>query len=162
MRVLALDPGFDRLGIAVLERDSGGMETILHSDCFETRREDDFSIRLKTIGVEVRRLLQTFNPDIVALELLFFSANKKTAMRVAEVRGAILLCAAEHDVPVREYGPGEIKIAITGYGKSDKGQVAAMVQTLLHMNTSRAVRDDEYDAIAVGLTCLARERQGYQ
>lgn len=157
-RVLAIDPGFDRLGIAVIERKRGKKETVLYSNCIETLRSDDFSSRLAHVARAVRTTIKKFTPTTLAIETLFFSTNQKTAMRVAEVRGAIILCAHDAGLPIHEYGPGEIKMAVTGYGKSDKKEIATMIPLLVTL-TKKITRDDEYDAIAIGLTCLAHQRR---
>jgi crossover junction endodeoxyribonuclease RuvC len=88
---------------------------------------------------------------------LLWSKNKKTALQVAEARGAVLLEAARHNITVSEFNPNQIKMAVTGYGKSDKKQIMCMVEKLVKINT-RKKHDDEYDAIAVALTCSAMNR----
>jgi crossover junction endodeoxyribonuclease RuvC len=154
MRVLAFDPGYDRLGIALLERTGANQESLLYSDCFRTSSNDAYPTRLAHIGSEVRRLLESYTPDCIAAETLYLSNNQKTAMRVAGARGVLLYVAAQHDIPAYEFSPLEIKMAITGYGKSDKQQVMTMVKHLVSID--KTIRyDDEFDAIAVGLTTLA-------
>ncbi len=154
LRVLAFDPGYDRLGVAVLERQKG-KDVLLHSDCVTTSRETPFPERLGRIGEAARAALAEFQPTVVALERLYFSTNKKTALAVAEVRGLLTFLADEARVPMVEYAPGTIKLSVTGHGGSDKAQVAKMVTLLLAL-TKKIEYDDEYDAIALGLTCLAR------
>lgn len=156
MRVLAFDPGYERLGLAVLDRINNA-ETLVHSECVRTDASESLPDRLHTLGIAVRTALETYTPDAVALETLFFNKNQKTAMAVAEVRGMLLFLAKTHDCAIYEYKPQEIKIATTGYGKSDKHQVTEMVKRLLP-NVPNDALDDEYDAIAVGLTCLASVR----
>jgi len=157
MKVLAIDPGYGRCGVAVLEKTQNG-EDLHYSACIETSAADAFTERLAAVIDACTRLLREHRPDCMALEKLYFSKNQKTAMRVAEVRGALLQVAAERDLPVFEYGPGEIKSAVAGSGTADKKQVAAMLHLLIKINT--VIRhDDEYDAIAIGITHLARHRQ---
>jgi crossover junction endodeoxyribonuclease RuvC len=93
----------------------------------------------------------------VALEEIYFEKNAKTAMQVAGVAGMLAYIAASHDVPVFQYTPLEVKVATTGYGKSDKRAVAHMVARLVTLPQKKRL-DDEVDAIAVGLTCLASSR----
>lgn len=156
MRVLACDPGYERLGIAVIERKNNS-EALLYSDCIQTPKESVFSARLLLLGDACEKVLTEYRPDAFALEKLFFNINQKTAMSVAEVRGLLLYLAEKHGLQIFEYSPQEIKIATTGYGNSSKKQVADMVGRLLQ--TEKRVRfDDEFDAIAVGLTCLSHER----
>ncbi len=157
MRIIALDPGYERLGIAVLEKAPRAKEALVYSDCFQTSKDLPHNERLGLVAAELERVIAEFGPKALALETLFFSVNQKTAIKVAEVRGVILAAAAKHGLKVFEYGPGQIKVAVTGHGKSDKKQVIAMVPRLLRID--KEIRfDDEYDAIAVGLTCFATER----
>lgn len=156
MKVLALDPGYDRLGIAVLERNEN-KDVLIFSECFETKRSDPLPDRLFSVGVRVRELLTEHAPDMLALETLFFNKNVKTAIGVAEVRGIILFLGKSERIPVYEFGPQEIKVAVTGYGKSDKTAVTNMVKRLVS-NVPLGALDDEYDAIAVGVTALAHHR----
>ena len=156
MRILAVDPGYDRLGIAVLEKEEGD-ETLVYSDCFQTNKNDSYSVRLRAIGDEVERLIEEYSPDVFASEGLFFATNRKTAIDVAGSRGAIFYVAEKYNLPVHEYTPLQIKVAVTGYGKSDKAQVTDMVCRLIKMDDKKRL-DDEFDAIAVALTCAAIEK----
>lgn len=156
MRVLAFDPGYERLGVAVLEKQNG-KEVLLHSDCVRTDARSEFSVRLKELGAAAEGLIEEWKPDAVALEEVFFEKNAKTAMQVAEVRGALIYIAASRGLAVHHYTPGEVKIAVTGYGGSDKRAIAAMVPKLLRLSEGKRL-DDELDAIAVGITCLASIR----
>jgi len=156
MRVLAVDPGYDRLGVAVMELQDG-KETLIHSECLLTDKEADLDTRLFSIGEAFDVLLKKHQPDIVGIETLFFNKNVKTAIGVAQARGIIMFLARRAGAAVREYGPQEIKIAVTGYGKSDKAAVIDMVMRLIP-DAPEDVLDDEYDAIAVGITTLAHNR----
>jgi crossover junction endodeoxyribonuclease RuvC len=153
MRVIAVDPGYDRLGVAVIEYQSGA-EHLVHSSCITTNRNDELIPRLHQMGQEFSSLLTTYTPDTLGIETLFFNKNQKTAIGVAQARGIIIYLAQVAGCQVFEFGPQEIKVAITGYGKSDKHAVIDMVQRLVK-NAPKGALDDEYDAIAVGVTCLA-------
>lgn len=155
MRVLAIDPGFERLGIAILEGDAS-LPAIHYSDCFRTSPKDPFEKRLGHIGKELVFVIKKYKPEALAIETLFFTTNQKTAMRVAEVRGAVIYLAASNNLPVFEYTPLQIKIAVTGYGRADKEQVIAMVMRITSMK--KKALDDEYDAIALGITHLASHK----
>lgn len=157
MRVLAFDPGYDRLGIAVIEKHNG-KEKLLHSACFTTKRNDPMDVRLCDIGTMVEDLITKYEPSLVALETLFFNKNQKTGIAVAEVRGIIMYLGKRAGCGVVEYSPQEIKIAVTGYGKSDKAAVTSMVKRLITPVPKDAL-DDEYDAIAVGIAALAHHRK---
>lgn len=156
MKVLAIDPGYGRCGIAVLER-QGGKDILLHSECVETSKDMDFPSRLHTVADACRSALASHAPDCVAMEKLYFAQSRTTGLKVAEVRGAILSLAGEHGLPVHEYSPAEVKNAAAGYGGADKKQVIKMIHALVRIE--KPIRlDDEYDAIAVGITHLAHAR----
>lgn len=153
-RVIGIDPGFDRFGIAVVE----GNE-VLFSDCIETNRKSAHEERLAQIGRSLRDVIEKWRPTSLAVEKLFFNQNANNALKVAEARGLALYEAGLSGIKVFEYSPQDVKIAVTGYGKADKKQVEMMVLKLVKMKTSRDKRlDDELDAIAVCITCLASEK----
>jgi len=156
MKVIAIDPGYERMGVAIIEKDSG-REVLVFSECFKTPAKIPHEERLKLIGEEIEILIKKYKPDAMAIETLFFKNNQKTAMHVSEARGVMLYVASVSEIPVKEFSPMAIKIAVTGYGSSEKGQVTAMVQKLIKINTDIKY-DDEYDAIAVGLTYFASTR----
>lgn len=156
MKVLGIDPGFGRCGVAVVEKNAG-KEVLLYSDCVETSASADFAARLARVADECARLIREYGPDCVALEKLYFSTNQKTAMRVAEVRGALIRVASGAGLKIYEYTPSEVKSAVASSGRADKKQVAAMLRMLLHVG-KKIKHDDEYDAIAIALTHLARVR----
>lgn len=156
MRILAFDPGYERLGVAVLEKQSG-KEALLHSECVHTSATLTFPERLAELGRAVEALIAQWQPGGVALEEVFFEKNAKTAMQVAEVRGVLTYIAASRGLALYQYTPAEVKIAVTGYGKSDKKAIAAMVPKLVRLPERKRL-DDELDAIAVGITCLASIR----
>jgi crossover junction endodeoxyribonuclease RuvC len=153
MRILGIDPGYGRCGVAVVEKRPNHKEEVLYSNCIETSASLDFTARLHAVLTSVRTVCTEHQPTLLALEKLYFTKNQKTAMRVAEVRGALLGLASELGIPAVEYGPGEIKVAVTGDGRADKKQVAHMVSILVNMNNKKA-HDDEFDAVAVALTAL--------
>ncbi len=156
MRVLAIDPGYERMGVAVVETASP-KEVVLYSDCFQTKVETPFPDRLVQIGHHIESILHKYSPDALALEQLFFNTNQKTAMRVSEVRGVMIYLGRANNKAVFEYTPLQVKIAILGYGRGEKRQITDMVEKLV--SVSKKIRfDDEYDAIAIGLTCLAHQK----
>lgn len=156
MRVLALDPGYDRLGVAIIEKE-GNIQTLLFSTCVETDRTASLPDRLLHIGTSVSTFLKEYSPQAVAIETIFFNKNIKTAIGVAQARGIIIFLAKQTGCILYEFGPQEIKVAVTGYGKSDKLAVIDMVKRLVK-NAPMGALDDEYDAIAVGITALAHHR----
>ena len=155
MRILGIDPGYDRLGIAIIEKPIRGKEVLIYSGCLQTSAKDSIYERLKAVGTEIARVLDEFEPKEMALESLFITKNQKTAMRVAEARGILIYEAAKRGIAISEYGPVEIKSAISGDGRSDKERMTKMVRLLIDIPIKIA-KDDEYDAIAVALTHSAR------
>lgn len=156
MKVLGIDPGYGRCGLAIVEK-TDGKESLIYSMCVETSPKVDFTDRLVEIVRECTALLKKHAPDAVVLEKLYVTKNQKTAMRVSEVRGALIHMAAAAHTAVFEYTPGEIKSAAAGFGGADKHAVAKMLHTLLRIEKP-IKHDDEYDAIAVAITHLARHR----
>lgn len=152
MRILAIDPGYDRLGIAVVEGDPS-RPTLLWSDCLQPAAGAPEE-RLAEVSGAVEKAIRTYTPDALGIETLFFSVNKKTAMGVAEARGAILSAAGTAMLPVIECSPQQVKLAVTGYGGANKKAVADMIPRLLSLPAKKRL-DDELDAIAVGITALA-------
>lgn len=157
MKIISIDPGFERLGIAVLEKNKKGKEVLLYSECFKTSSKLPHQERLRLIGNKIVDIIQEYNPTELATETLFFTSNQKTVIPVAEARGVILFIAGTHNIPVFEYSPPQIKLAVTGHGHSDKKQIMSMVPRLIHI-TKEIKLDDEYDAIAIGLTHYAIRR----
>lgn len=156
MKIIGIDPGYDRIGIAVIQKD-GGKNVLLYSECLTTDAKKDFYERLVKVEAGVEEVIQKFQPDALAIETLFITKNQKTGMRVAEARGVIALSAAKRGIPIFEYSPPEIKAAVTSDGGSDKEQIMKMIPLLVKMEAKKR-HDDEYDAIAVALTHSARVR----
>ena len=152
MRILAIDPGYDRLGVAVIEGDSS-RPTLLWSDCV-TPDKGASEERLACVSNAISAAIKEYAPDALAIETLFFSVNKKTALKVAEARGAILAAAGVVSLPVIECSPQQVKLAVTGYGGADKKAVANMIPLLINLPKKKRF-DDELDAIAIGITALA-------
>ena len=150
--VIGIDPGFDRCGVAVLTQDK-----LLFSTCITTSKKDLHQTRLLNLGKELRMIIKKWRPEALAIEKLFFNLNARTALKVAEARGVILYEAARASLPVFEYSPQDVKIAVTGYGKASKRQVEEMTLRLLKLKSAPR-HDDEADAIAVGITHLATRR----
>jgi len=157
MRVLAIDPGYERCGVAVLEQERGGKEDLLYSECLQTSTSLPFPERLRSIVDSCVTIMERYNPSALAIERLYFNTNQKTAMAVAEVRGALLYAATVRDIAVSEYTPSSIKTAVAGWGRADKQQVITMVGKIVAIKEPIEF-DDEYDAIAIGITHLAHSR----
>ena len=158
MKLIAVDPGYERIGIAVLERDTKKKEVLIFSECFKTSAKLSFGERLKAIGEEIARVMKEYKPESLAIEKLYFAKNQTTAMGVAEARGVIIYECARTSIPIYEYTPMEIKVAVGGHGKASKDDVLSMTAKLITLPKNKKMIDDEIDAIAIGLTCFARER----
>lgn len=157
MKVLAIDPGFERIGIAIIKNELKERDVLVYSTCFKTSAKIPFNERLKAIGEEIEIIIKKYKPEVLAIEKLFFTTNQKTVMGVSEARGAIIYVASHLGLKIFEYTPPQIKVAVTGYGKADKNQIMSMVPKLIKIEIPTK-SDDEIDAIAVGLTCLACEK----
>ncbi len=157
MKILGIDPGYERIGIAVLEKENN-QETLIYSACFKTPATIPFAERLVMIGNEIARIVKDYQPNALAIEELFFNQNTTTAMKVAEARGVIIYEAQKGGLTVHEYTPGEIKVAVTGYGKASKEDVRKMVPLLLKNTDVTKKIDDEVDAIAAAITGSASIR----
>ena len=153
MRVIAVDPGYDRIGVAVLEGSASSVNLVF-STCIETDKQQDIYERIFDIGKQVNHIIDKYQPDAFAIEELYFSRNVSTALKVSEAKGVIVFQALDQGIPVVEYTPNQVKVATTGYGRATKTEVHKMVLMLTGLDASKKVRDDEVDAIAVGITHL--------
>jgi len=150
--VLGIDPGTAATGYGIIERNGSKLRAVDYG-CLETLPSMELPQRLLEIHRAVVELILTHHPTLIGVERLFFNRNVQTAFAVGQARGVVLLAAAEHGLPVFEYGPHEVKLAVTGYGRADKSQVQRMVQMVLGMPMLPRP-DDAADALAVAI-CLA-------
>jgi len=157
MRIISIDPGFERVGVSIIEKEQQKKEILVFSECFKTSPKIPLNERLRDIGSEIENVIKKYKPEILAIEKLFFTTNQKTVMGVAEARGVIIYCGTKNGLQVFEYTPPQIKIAVTGYGKASKEMVMSMVPKLIEVSKN-IKSDDELDAIAIGITCLACEK----
>ncbi len=156
MKILSIDPGFERVGVAIIDHQER-IDVLVYSACFKTSASLPLHERLKRIGLEVERLIKKHKPKALAIEKLYFTTNQKTVMGVSEARGVIIYCATKNNLKIFEYTPPQIKVAVTGYGRANKKMVMSMVPRLIKIKVLTN-SDDELDAIAIGLTCLACEK----
>ena len=159
MKILGIDPGTATTGFGVIEVGARG---ITYLDCGVITTAPEFSMpaRLAEIYAGMNELIALHSPDCVAVELLYFATNVTTAMTGAQARGLVLLAAGEHDLPLAEYTPMQVKQAVTGYGKADKRQIQEMVKSLLKLDAIPKP-DDAADGLAVAIT-HAHQRVGAQ
>lgn len=147
--ILGIDPGFGRAGWGVIERKGGDWKCVGYG-CVETPKSEPLAARLADLRKQLELIIKKHNPTRVAVEDLFFFKNLKTAIRVAQARGVILLTAAEHDLPVDEFTPLQVKQAMTGYGRAEKSQIQRLVGMILGLK-EKIKSDDAADALAVAL-----------
>jgi crossover junction endodeoxyribonuclease RuvC len=155
VRVLGIDCGAERTGFGIVESD-GIEHRMLAAGAIRTNPKEPFEKRLLEIAGGLRRLIGKHAPQFAAVEEVFYSANVKTALKLAHVRGVALLAAAEAGVEVAEYSPLEIKMSVVGYGRAEKSQVQMMVQSLLRL--PEGIQSlDACDALAVAICHATRE-----
>lgn len=150
MMVLGIDPGIARCGWGVVQK-NGSSLTAIGYGCITTTSTTDESKRLSQLYTQILEITEKYKPDVMVVEKLFFAANAKTAITVGQARGAILVAAGTAGIPVASFTPLEVKQAITGYGRAEKGQMQQMVTKTLHL-TSVPQPDDTADALAVAIT----------
>jgi crossover junction endodeoxyribonuclease RuvC len=151
--ILGIDPGFAIVGFGVL-RSEPGQQRLLSCGAITTPAGQPLPARLLQIENDMAQLLETFRPDAMAVEELFFNNNITTGIGVAQARGVILVAAERAGVPIFEYSPSEVKLAVVGYGKAEKRQVMDMTKRLLRLKAVPKP-DDAADAVAIAL-CHAR------
>ena len=156
MRILGIDPGYGLIGFSIIEKTRADNQVIDYG-VIKTPKDMIFFERLKVIYDSMNKLIDKYNPNEMAIEKLYFNKNITTGIPVAEARGVILLSAVNRGLPVYEYTPQQIKMALTGVGKAEKSQVQFMVKTLLHL-TKVPRPDDAADAVAVAL-CHSQTNQ---
>lgn len=150
MVILGVDPGTARLGWGVIQ-DKSGRQTVDSYGCLQTATGNTDAHRLEALFNQFVKLLKKFKPDAVAVENIFFFKNQKTVIQVSQVRGVILLACQQLKLASYSYSPLQIKMAVTGFGRADKNQVAQMTKAILKLKTIPQP-DDAADALAVALT----------
>jgi len=155
MIIISIDPGYERLGIAVLEKESG-KEILIYSDCIRTSPKNSHEDRMLELGIQLEDLIKKYSPSVFVFESLFFNSNQKTVMNVSKTLGALIYIAKKNSLDVFEFTPPQIKVAVTGNGRSSKEGVMKMIPLLIKV-TKEKMLDDEYDAIACGLTYFANQ-----
>ena len=155
MRFLGIDCGSERTGYGVIESDGTGHRMVT-AGVIRTSPQSPFEKRLLAIAGGLRTLIREQRPEFAAVEEVFYSANVKTALKLAHVRGVALLVAAEAGVVLAEYSPLEIKMSVVGYGRAEKSQVKLMVHSLLRL-TEAIDSEDACDALAVAICHATHE-----
>ena len=153
MRILGIDPGYAIVGFGLIEADRGKFNMVTYG-AITTEAGLPLSRRLYQIACDMEELIGKLKPDAIAVEELFFNTNITTGIAVAHGRGVILSAAEKCGVPLFEYTPSQVKLAVTGYGKADKHQVMDMTKRLLNLRALPRP-DDAADGLAIAL-CHAR------
>lgn len=151
MVILGIDPGYGRIGWGVIEGNKADWKHVAHG-CIETSPKKSLAARLVEIEHELESIVETYKPEKVGIESLFFRKNVTTGLQVAHARGVMLLLFEKRNLKVAEIKPVEVKQAVTGQGNAEKRQVQLMVAMLLGL-PKKQFQDDAADALAVALSC---------
>ncbi|MCF8008270.1 MAG: crossover junction endodeoxyribonuclease RuvC [Halanaerobiales bacterium] len=149
MIILGIDPGLAIIGYGVLEK-KGNSFKLIDYNTIETSSKLDDVTRLSKLYDQLIELIKKYDPDQIAVEELFFNKNVKTAIRVGQARGVILLAGSKQGIQVAEYTPLQVKQAVVGYGRASKRQVQQMVKALLNLDEIPKP-DDAADALAISI-----------
>lgn len=149
MRILGVDPGIAIVGTGIVDKVGYGYRPVYY-DSIITKAHTPLEERIEMVYNKTVELIETYNPDAMAVEELFFNNNAKTAFAVGQARGVILLAAKQHNVPFFEYTPLQVKQALTGYGRADKKQMQQMVKSFLGLSEVPKP-DDTADALAIAI-----------
>lgn len=150
MVILGIDPGYAIIGYGLIDTSKSGSNMVIDYGAITTPKDDSMPIRLQAIDDSLKFLFETYKPDVVAIEELFFFKNQKTVIPVAQARGVIVLACQKYCGKIYEYTPLQIKQALTGNGRAEKAQVQYMVKAILGLN-SVPKPDDTADALAVAI-----------
>lgn len=149
MRILGIDPGYATIGYGIIEYDNFRFKTIAYG-AVKTKPDKPFHDRLCDIFDDINTLINSYKPDCLSIEKLYFNTNTTTAIDVAQARGVILLAARRAGTRIYEYTPLQVKQSITGYGRAEKHQVMEMVKNLLQLKAVPKP-DDTADALALAI-----------
>ncbi len=149
-RIIGIDPGYAITGYGIIDKTGSKFEVIDYG-VIETKAGVDFPLRLLAINDKIRFLLELHKPDLMSIEELFMGHNHTTVIGTAQARGAVLVEAARAGVECYEFTPGQVKLAITGYGKAEKKQVQLMTKNILGLKEIPKP-DDAADALALAIT----------
>jgi crossover junction endodeoxyribonuclease RuvC len=150
MITLGIDPGTAITGYGIIREEQDGSLFVMDFGVIRTKADRTQAERLVQLYQQIKQLLLLHQPDMGAVEKLFFERNVRTALNVGQARGVALLAMAEHSVKISEYTPMEVKQAVAGYGGADKNQVQQMVKTILGLKVIPHP-DDAADALAVAI-----------
>ena len=149
MRVLGVDPGSIKSGYGIIDEQENTLIMVEYG-VIRTAPKTPLAQRLLQISSRLQQLIAQFHPQVLAIEDIFFAHNVKSALKLGQSRGAILLTAAQAGLDIAEYTPLEVKQSVVGYGRADKSQVQQMVKVLLHLKEIPKP-DDAADALAIAI-----------
>ncbi len=147
---LGIDPGYDRIGWAI-GRGLGPKPKIIAFGCIQTQKKTDLTQRYLDLESQLQQIIDQYQTQELAIETLFFSKNKTTALKVAEARGIILSCGARNKLQIAQYHPNQIKLTVTGSGQANKVAMEKMLRLQLNIPAIKII-DDAIDAIGIVLT----------
>lgn len=153
MRVMGIDCGTEYTGFGVVEQDGSRQLVYRTAGAIKLRKTDSMAVRLKDVYDSLCAITREYQPDIVAIEEVFYSVNAKSALKLGQVRGVAILAASSAGLPIAEYAPLSIKSAVVGYGKAEKHQVQQMVMRLLGL-AAPPDPADAADALAIAICHL--------
>lgn len=153
MVVLGVDPGLSMTGWGVIVKEANGSLVLKNYGCITTKPSSPLIERLKNIYFTLDKVISDYNPEVMAIEELFFAKEARTIASVGQARGAILITAGLKNLAVFEYNPRHVKMALTGYGSADKNQIQNMVKIVLAMKEIPKP-DDAADALALAICHL--------
>lgn len=159
MVILGIDPGYGTVGYGVIRYEKCQLRPIQYG-AITTKAGQPMPQRLREIYDDIGTLIDTFHPDEVSIEELYFSKNITTGIQVAQARGVILLACAQRGLEPASYTPNQVKMAVVGYGNADKKQMMEMTRGLLHL-TKLPRPDDAADALALAI-CHAHSTRAFQ
>jgi len=151
MIILGIDPGIADTGFGVIKKEQNNLKVIQYGS-IKTPSSHKHSQRLESLNCQLVKIIEKHKPYMAAVEELFLHKNIKTALKVGEARGVILLTIIQKKIPLKEFTPLQVKQAITSYGRAEKRQIQQMVKIMLNLKTIPQP-DDAADALAVAITC---------
>ncbi|MBR0485349.1 MAG: crossover junction endodeoxyribonuclease RuvC [Oscillospiraceae bacterium] len=149
MRILGIDPGYAIVGFGIVDYAGANFAPVDYGAIL-TEAHTPFTERLCSIDTDIYEVFRRYEPDCMAVEKLYFTSNQKTAIDVAQARGILILAAAKKKIPVFEYTPLQVKMAVVGYGKAEKKQVMNMTKNILRLEQIPKP-DDAADALAIAI-----------
>lgn len=150
MRILGIDPGYGRCGFAIIDVEKSHLVAIDYG-VITTSKDDDHADRLVELAADIEHVITKYKPKLLAIEELFFAKSTTTALKVAGVRGIIMMLARKAGLEITEVKPSHAKLAVTGYGRADKRQMQEMTRHIFGLEQSPRI-DDAADALAIAYT----------